>query len=320
MRIFIVLLTLFLLSSVQAQSALTSLGSMQFVVPSTAGTTGDQLARLISSKLGPKINAAIVVENKVGAGGLIGIDYVAKSNPDGKTLLFSATAFSTLAALRSDLPYDPVKNFAPVILLGTSPLVFVVTNSLPAKNMKEFFDYVNKQPNGSVNYASPGVGSVHHLTSELFLQETGLKLTHVPYKGSSSLINDVVAGHVQSAFVVLQTASQMVINGKMRMLAVMGQSRIPQFSSTPTMIESGVQIPPISAWFGISAPANTPSTLITQLNHELNQILATPETRAAIVKMGVDPVGGKSEKLDSLIKQEIKIWSQVVKKGDISLD
>ena len=112
----------------------------------------------------------------------------------------------------------------------------------------------------------------------------------------------------------------MVINGKMRMLAVMGQSRIPQFSSTPTMIESGVQIPPISAWFGISAPANTPSTLITQLNHELNQILATPETRAAIVKMGVDPVGGKSEKLDSLIKQEIKIWSQVVKKGDISLD
>ena len=293
---------------------------MQFVVPSSAGTTGDQLARLISSKLSPRINAAIVVENKVGAGGLIGIDYVAKANPDGKTLLFSATAFSTLAALRNDLPYDPIKNFSPVILLGTSPLVFVVTNSVPAKNIREFIDYVNKQPSGSVNYASPGVGSVHHLTSEMFVQETGLKLTHVPYKASASLINDIVAGHVQSAFVVLQTATQMVINGKMRMLAVMGQSRIPQFPTTPTMIESGVQVPPISAWFGITAPANTPTGVIAQLNQEINQILSMPDTRAAILKMGVDPVGGKSDKLDSLIKQELKIWSQVVKKGDISID
>jgi tripartite-type tricarboxylate transporter receptor subunit TctC len=317
--IFFLFLSLFWFGT-QAQPALNNLGSMQFVVPSSAGTTGDQLARLIGSKLSTRINVPVVVENKVGAGGLIGIDYVAKANPDGKTVLFSATAFSTLAALRNDLPYDPIRNFSSVVLLGTSPLVFVVTNSVPAKNIREFFDYVSKQPAGSVNYASPGVGSVHHLTSEMFLQETGLKLTHVPYKASASLINDIVAGHVQSAFVVLQTATQMVVNGKMRMLAVMGQNRIPQFSTTPTMIESGVQIPPISAWFGISAPANTPSTIVLQLNHEINQILAMPETRASIIKMGVDPVGGKSDKLDSLIKQEIKIWSQVVKKGEISLD
>jgi hypothetical protein len=304
----------------QPQANLNNLGSMQFVVPSSAGTTGDQLARLISSKLAPRINAAIVVENKVGAGGLIGIDYVAKSNPDGKTLLFSATAFSTLAALRNDLPYDPIKNFTPIVLLGTSPLVFVVTNSLPAKNMKEFMDFVSKQPSGSVNYASPGVGSVHHLTSEMFLQETGLRLTHIPYKASATLINDIVAGHIQSAFVVLQTATQMVQSGKMRLLAVLGQSRIPQFSSTPTMAEAGVPIPPISAWFGISAPANLPPALASQLNAEINTVLSMPETRAAILKMGVDPAGGKAERLDSLVKNEIKIWSQVVKKGDISID
>jgi tripartite-type tricarboxylate transporter receptor subunit TctC len=317
--ILFLFLSLFLIY-VQAQTSLNTLGSMQFVVPSSAGTTGDQLARLLGSKLTTKINVPVVVENKVGAGGLIGIDYVAKANPDGKTLLFSATAFSTLAALRNDLPYDPVKNFSSVVLLGTSPLVFVVTNSVPAKNIREFLDFVIKQPAGTVNYASPGVGSVHHLTSEMFLQETGLKLTHIPYKASASLINDIVAGHVQSAFVVLQTATQMVVNGKMRMLAVMGQNRIPQFPNTPTMIESGVQIPPISAWFGISAPANTPSSIVFQLNHEINQILVMPETRASIIKMGVDPVGGKSDKLDSLIKQEIKIWSQVVKKGEISIE
>ena len=322
MRIFhlFFLSFLFLNSQAQTQASISNLGSMQFIVPSSAGTTGDQLARLISSKLATRINAAIVVENKVGAGGLIGIDYVAKSNPDGKTLLFSATAFSTLAALRNDLPYDPIKNFTPIVLLGTSPLVFVVTNSLPAKNMKEFMDFVNKQPSGSINYASPGVGSVHHLTSEMFLQETGLRLTHVPYKASATLINDIVAGHIQSAFVVLQTASQMVQSGKMRLLAVLGQSRIAQFSSTPTMAESGVQIPPISAWFGISAPANLSPALASQLNTEINLILSMPETKAAILKMGVDPVGGKAEKLDSLIKHEIKIWSQVVKKGDISVD
>jgi len=324
MRIYILLFLYFLISNTQAQSQsqpnLNSLGTMQFIVPSSAGTTGDQLARLISSKLSSRINASIVVDNKVGAGGLIGIDYVAKSVPDGKTLLFSATAFSTLSALRNDLPYDPIKNFSPIILLGTSPLVFVVTNSMPAKNMKEFFDYVNKQPIGSVNYASPGVGSVHHLTSEMFLQETGIKLTHVPYKASATLINDIVAGHIQSAFVVLQTSSQMVLNGKMRMLAVLGQSRISQFPSIPTMAESGVPIPPISAWFGISAPANLPSSLVIQLNNEINQVLNMPETRAAISKMGVEPVGGKPEKLEMLIKNELKIWSQVVKKGDIAVD
>jgi tripartite-type tricarboxylate transporter receptor subunit TctC len=293
---------------------------LQFIVPSSPGTTGDQLARLIGSKITIRSTTPVVVDNRVGAGGIIGIDYVAKAVPDGKTFLFSATAFSTLAALRSDLPYDPIKNFSPIVLLGTSPLVFVVTNSVPAKSMKEFVEYVGKQTPGSVNYASPGVGSVHHLTMEMFLQNTGIQMTHVPYKASANSMADIVAGHVQAGFVVLQTATQLVQSGKMRMLAVMGNSRSNQFPQVPTFIESGFNLPVINAWFGISAPANLSTNQIAAFNSEFNQILKLPDVQSAMLKMGVTPAGGNPEKLDTLVKNELKIWGQVVKKADITLD
>jgi tripartite-type tricarboxylate transporter receptor subunit TctC len=305
---------------IHSQSIAVSGPPLQFIVPSSAGTTGDQLARLIGSKISARSSTPVMVDNRVGAGGLIGIDYVAKAIPDGKTFLFSATAFSTLAALRTDLPYDPIKNFSPIILLGNSPLVFVVTNSVPAKNMKEFVEYVAKQPPGSVNYASPGVGSVHHLTMEMFLQSTGLQLTHVPYKASANSMSDIVAGHVQAGFVVLQTATQLVQSGKMKMLAVMGNTRSSQFPQVPTFFESGFNLPIINAWFGISAPANLPSNQLSAFNTEFNQILKLPDVQAAMIKMGVTPVGGGPDKLDILVKNEIKMWSQVVKKADITLE
>ena len=319
LRLFLLLPFLWLNPS-YSQGVTSSGSPLQFIVPSSPGTTGDQLARLIGSKISARSSTPVMVDNRVGAGGLIGIDYVAKAIPDGKTFLFSATAFSTLAALRSDLPYDPIKNFSPIILLGTSPLVFVVTNSVPAKNMKEFVDYVSKQPIGSVNYASPGIGSVHHLTMEMFLQSTGLQMTHVPYKASANSISDIVAGHVQAGFVVLQTATQLVQSGKMKMLAVMGNTRASQFPQVPTFIESGFNLPVINAWFGISAPANLASTQLASFNNEFNQILKLPDIQTAMLKMGVTPVGGGSEKLDVLVKNEIKIWSQVVKKAEITLD
>lgn len=303
-----------------AQNSSSSLAPIQFVVPSSPGTTGDQLARLIGAKVSTRLSTPVMVDNRVGAGGLIGIDYVAKAAPDGKTFLFSATAFSTLAALRSDLPYDPIKHFTPIVLLGTSPLVFVVTNSVPAKNLKEFVEYVAKQAPGSINYASPGIGSVHHLTMEMFLQNTGIQMTHVPYKASANSMSDIVAGHVQAGFVVLQTASQLVQSGKMKMLAVMGNSRSSQFPQVPTLIESGFNLPVINAWFGISAPANITLNQQISLNTEINQILKLPDIQNAMLKMGVTPVGGGPDKLEVLVKNEIKIWSQVVKKAEITLD
>ena len=291
--------------------------AIQFIVPSSAGTTGDQLARVLGPKLSQRWNVPVVVENKVGAGGAIGIEAAAKANPDGYTFLFSATAFSTLAALRPKLPYDPIKDFSPVVLMGTSPLVLVVTNSLPAKNVRELIDHVKKQPPGRLNYASPGIGGVQHLTMELFKQETGIYLTHIPYKAMSGALNDLAAGHVEVGFVVLQTAAPLVQSGKMRMLAVAAAERASQFPQVPTLAEAGLKNMVVEAWFGVTAPAGTPPAVISKMNSEINSLLALPEVKESMAKMGVDPAGGKPEKLNALVRSEIKMWTQVVKTGNI---
>lgn len=294
--------------------------TIQFIVPSTAGTTGDQLARLLGPRLSQRWNVPVVVENRVGAGGMIGIEAGAKANPDGYTFLFSATAFSTLSALSPKLPYDPIKSFSPVVLLGSSPLVLVVTNSLPVKTVSEFIDHVKKQPPGRLNYASPGVGSLHHLTMEMFKQQTGLFLTHIPYKGTSGAINDLAAGHVEASVVVLQTASPLLQGGKMRILAVMGPQRVAQFPDVPTLAQAGVPNVVSEAWFGVTAPAGTPPAVIAKMNSEINSLLALPEVKEAMAKAGVELIGGKPEKLDAMVRSQIKMWTQVVKKGNITAD
>jgi tripartite-type tricarboxylate transporter receptor subunit TctC len=294
--------------------------AIQFIVPSTAGTTGDQLARLLGPRLTQRWNVPVVVDNKVGAGGMIGIEAGAKASPDGYTFLFSATALSTLPALRPKLPYDPIKSFSPVVLLGSSPLVLVVTDSVPAKTVAEFIAYAKRQPPGKLNYASPGLGSVHHLTMEMFKQQTGLFLTHIPYKGTGGALNDLVAGHVEASVVVLQTALPLLQAGKIRMLAVMGPQRVAQFPDAPTLAQAGVPNVVSEAWFGMAAPAGTPPAVIAKMNAEINSLMALTEVKEAMAKAGVDPIGGKPERLDALVQSEIKMWSQVVKKGNITAD
>jgi tripartite-type tricarboxylate transporter receptor subunit TctC len=290
---------------------------IQFVVPSTPGTTGDQLARLLGPRLSQRWGAPVVVENKVGAGGMLGIEAAAKAPPDGYTFLFSATAFSTLPALRTRLAYDPVKSFAPVILLGSSPLVFAVTNSLPAQSVAEFIAYARKQPPGKLNYASPGVGSVHHLTMEMFKQQTRLHLTHIPYKGTAGALNDLAAGHVEATVAVLQTALPLAQSGKIRILAVLGRDRVAQFPQVPTLAQAGVPNIVSEAWFGVTAPAGTPAAVLARLNSEFNSLLALPEVKESMAKAGVEPIGGSAEKLDALVRSEIKMWTQVVKTANI---
>jgi tripartite-type tricarboxylate transporter receptor subunit TctC len=260
----------------------------------------------------------IVVENKVGAGGLIGIEAAAKSNPDGHVILFAATAFSTLPALRTKTPYDPLKSFAPIVLMGASPLVLVVTNNTPAKTVREFVDYAKKQPSGSLNYASPGVGGVQHLTMELFMQEAGIKLLHVPYKSMSGALNDLAAGHVQAGVVVLQTALPLVQSGKMRALAVLSAERVAPLPNTPTMAEAGIPNVVSDAWFGVMAPAGTPSSTLNKINSEINGLFALPDVKDALDKMGVFMAGGKPERLEALVASDLKMWSQVVKKANIT--
>src|SRR5437016_8292610 len=290
--------------------------SIVFVVPFTPGTTVDSLARLLQPHLSQRWRVPVVVENRPGAAGIIGIDSVAKANPDGYTFLFTSTAFGTLAAMNPKLPYDPDKSFAPVMLLGTSPLSLLVSNNFPAKTVKELIVRAKERP-GEINYASAGTGSVFHLSMELLQHEAGTKMIHVPYKGTTGVINDLIAGHVPVTMMVFQTAAPLVQTGRVRMLAVMSSQRIPALPDAPTMVESGFPNMVVEAWTGVMVPATTPPAVISPVNDEVKKVLALPEVKAAAARIDVTLAGGTPETLDALVKREIKQCTQVVQRANI---
>jgi len=287
-----------------------------FVVPFTPGTNADSLARLMQPHLSQRWGVPIVVENKPGASGIIGIDAVAKANPDGHTLLFTSTAFGTLAAMNPKLPYDPDKSFAPVMLLGTSPLSLVVPNNFPAQTVKELVDEAKKRP-GELNYASAGTGSVFHLSMELLQHEAGTRMIHVPYKGTQGVINDLIAGHVQASLMVFQTALPLVQSGRARMLAVMSSRRAQALPDVPTIIEAGFPNLIVEAWTGVMVPAKTSPAVIAKFNAEVNKVLALEDVKAAAARIDVTLAGGAPETLDALVKREIKQWTGVVQRASI---
>jgi tripartite-type tricarboxylate transporter receptor subunit TctC len=290
--------------------------AIQFIVPYTAGTTADALARLLGAKISQRWNVPVVVENKTGASGIIGTDSVAKAAPDGYTFLFAATSYGTLAAINRTLPYDPVKSFAPVSLLGTSAMTLVVNNQFPSTNVQGFVEQIKKQP-GVINYSSPGPGSSQQLAMELFKQEAGIDIVHVPYKGTAGALTDVIAGHVQASVVSLQSVTPSVQSGKLRLLAVMSRERVPTFPNVPTLAESGYRNMVVETWYGVMAPAGTPAPVIAKMNAEINSLLALPEIKEAMAKQGVDPAGGNPAKLGTLVQNELKLWSKVVATGKI---
>lgn len=292
---------------------------IQFVVPYTPGTTADMLARLLGPKIAQRWNVPVVVDNKAGASGIIGTEAVAKAAPDGQTFLFAATTHATLPAINPKLPFDALRSFTPVALLGTSAMTLVVSTRFPANNVKELVERAKKQP-GVVNYASPGAGGSQHLAMELFKQETGTDLLHVPYKGTAGALNDLAAGHVQASVVSVQSATALTQNNKLRMLAVMGRERVPSFPQVPTLKELGYPNMVVETWYGVMAPAGTPPALVARMNAELNQLLTQPDVKEAMAKQGLEPVGGKPETLDTLVRNEIQLWTQVVSRGKITID
>ena len=290
--------------------------TIAFVVPFTPGTTADSLARLLQPHLSQRWGVPVVVENKPGAAGLIGIDAVAKAAPDGYTFLFTSTAFGTIAAMSAKLPYDPDKSFAPVMLLGTSPLSLVVPNSFPAQTVEELISQAKKRP-GELNYASAGTGSVFHLSMELLQHEAGTKMVHVPYKGTQGVINDLIAGHVQATLMVFQTAAPLVQSGRVRMLAVMSSQRAASLPDVPAIVEAGFPNLIVEAWTGVMVPANTPPAVIAKFNAEVNKLLALDDVKGAAARIGVTLAGGAPETLDALVKKEIKQWTRVVREAHI---
>jgi len=286
------------------------------VVPFTPGTTADSLARLMQPHLAQRWGVPVVVENKPGAAGMIGIDAVAKANPDGYTFLFTSTAFGTIAAMNPKLPYDPDKSFAPVMLLGTSPLSLLVPSTFPAQTLKQLIDQAKKRP-GELNYASAGTGSVFHLSMELLQHEAGTKMVHVPYKGTQGVINDLISSHVQATMMVFQTAVPLVQSGRARMLAVMSSQRAQALPDVPTIVEAGFPNLIVEAWTGVMAPARTPAAVIAKFNAEANKLLALDDIKAAAARIDVTLAGGGPEILDALVKKEIRQWTQVVQQANI---
>jgi len=290
--------------------------SILFVVPFTPGTNADSLARLMQAHLSQRWRVPVVVENKPGASGIIGIDSVAKANPDGYTYLFASTAFGTLAAINPKLPYDPDKSFAPVMLVGTSPLSLLVSSNFPAKTVKELIARAKERP-GELNYASAGTGSVFHLAMELLQHEAGTQMIHVPYKGTTGVVNDLIAGHVPVGMMVFQTAVPLVQTGRVRMLAVMSSQRTEALPDVPTIVESGFPNMVVEAWTGVMVPAKTPPAVIGKFNGEVNKVLALQDVKAAAARIDVTLAGGTPETLDALVKKEIKQWTQVVQQANI---
>lgn len=293
--------------------------TVSIVVPYTPGTGADTIARLLSPALAERLKVPVVVDNKPGASGAIGTETVAKSPPDGYTLLFTATSHGTVPALKRGVPYDAVKSFTPVALAATSALALVVNPDLPATTFAQFVALAKKEP-GRLYYSSPGNGSPQHLTMELIKLEAGIDLVHVPYKGSAGAARDLVGGHVQAAVAALQTMAPYVKGGKLRMLAVLSEERSPAFPDVPTMKELGHPDLVVDTWYGVFAPAGTPPEVVARLNAEMDALLRQPATVEAFAKQGLVAVADAPARLGTLVAAELARWTRVVASARIQGD
>jgi tripartite-type tricarboxylate transporter receptor subunit TctC len=292
--------------------------TVHLVVPYTPGTGADILARALGPGLGERWKVAVVTENKPGATGNIGAQFVAKAPADGTTLLIAATSFATNPAL-SPAPYDPVTSFAPVILAATSALGVLVNPQVPAHSMRELIDLARRQP-GKLHYGSPGNGGVQHLATELIKIEAGIDLVHVPYKGLAGMLNDLVGGHVQAGVAALQSSALHVQSGRLRMLAVMSAERSAAFPEVPTMREQGLAQLEVETWYGVFAPAGTPAAAISKLNADFGALLQDAQMREFLAKQGMAPAGGPPAHLAELVRRELARWTRVVKLAGIKAD
>jgi tripartite-type tricarboxylate transporter receptor subunit TctC len=293
--------------------------TMQFVVAYTPGTGADILARAFGPKLAERWKVSVVTDNRPGATGTIATAFVANAAPDGHTLLFVATSFGTTPALRPNLPFDPVKSFAPVSLIATSGLGVVVHPQLPVKSLNDFINLAKRRP-GELHYSSPGNGGPQHLAMELLKLETGINIVHVPYKGFAGAITDVMAGHVQAMVSALQSAHAQVSSGRLRMLAVMSGERSAAFPGVPTMKEAGLPGLEIYTWYGTFAPAATPAAAVARVNADINALLQLPDIRELLARQGMNPAGGPPSRLGNLVKAELPRWDRVVKAANIKAD
>jgi tripartite-type tricarboxylate transporter receptor subunit TctC len=290
--------------------------TITMVVPMTPGSGPDILARTIAEELQRRLSQAIVVENKPGASGNIGTQFVARAAPDGHTLLMTANPFTANLSLFKSIPYDPVKSFTPIIKLATGVLALAVHPSVPANSTREFIAYLRTRP-GQLNYSSPGVGVPHHLAMELFKLTAKVDMKHVPYRGAAGAMQDLVGGHVSASFLGLHGALPLMQDNQIRLLAIASRERAPVAPHLPTLVEEGLPVE-VELWFGIFAPAGTPPAVGERYNKEINEILRVPQIVEKLAKQGLTLVGGTPEHLNEFIARDIVKWQKLLTEAGIS--
>jgi tripartite-type tricarboxylate transporter receptor subunit TctC len=277
------------------------------------------VARILGQKLSIALGQQFVIENKAGAGSIIGSDFVAKSAPDGYTLVLVSTTHVISPWIYKSVPYDPLKSFQAITKLVDAPYVLLVNPKVPARNVQEFIALAKAAPD-TIHYASSGNGSAQHLVGGLFVAMTGAKLRHVPYKGSAGAATDLVAGVVESSFAGVPNALAQVPQGRLRALAVTTAHRIPQLPDVPTMQEAGVPGYEASIWLALAAPAGTPRDIVNKLNAEIVKLMAAPDTKKAMYDAGIEAATSSPEAMTEFMAQELVRWGKVVKDTGAKLE
>lgn len=285
---------------------------VRLIAPFTAGGAADTLGRIVSTKLTEGLGQNVIVENRAGAGGVIGSDLVAKAPPDGYTLVVSGVASHVVAPAVSRVPFDPLKDFTHIALIGGPPAVFAVHPALPAKDLKGFLALAKTKP-GELTYGSPGNGTQGHLVAEIFKRSAAIDIRHVPYKGASIAVVDVVAGHIHAISTTLSTASAQIRAGRLRGLAVSSAERLAGYREIPTFREAGYKDLVATVWFGISGPAGMPADVVNRLNTEVRRIVQLPDVRERFRSEGIEPAPPDAKSFTSFVSAEIERWTPVVR-------
>jgi len=289
------------------------------VVPFAAGGTNDILARAIGRALTTEWGQPVVIDNRAGAGGTTGIVSAAKATPDGYTLLLVSSTFTINPAVRVKPPFDPVEEFAPVALIGRGPMVLAAARALPVDSVADLIALARAKP-GAINYASAGPGSVNHIAAELLNMAAGIRLAHVPYRGGSLAINDLMAGHVDLYVSSMPQIIESVRGGLVKGLAVTGTARAPAAPDLPTMGEAGVAGYEMELWWGIVAPAGTPRDVVASLNDAINRALMTADMKAFLEREGAAPAGRSPRAFGTLIAEEFARWRKVAREADLHVE
>jgi tripartite-type tricarboxylate transporter receptor subunit TctC len=293
---------------------------IRLVVPYAPGGGADSVARIVARRVSENVGQPIVIDNRGGAGSILGTDIVAKAEPDGYTLLLGQSGpISINPAVYKTLPYDPVKDFAPVTMTTAYPYILVVNAKLPVQSLQEFVALGKAKP-GSMNYGSTGIGAANHLVAELFNSKAGLKMTHIPYRGTALAVTDLIAGQLSMVFGDPISVLPHMQSGTLRALAVTSPERSPVAPQLPTVAERGYPGFDAIAWHGILAPAKTPPAIIKKLNAEIVKALQDPETKALLVNQAMQTVGNTPEEFTAFIQKDIATWKAVAKAANVTVE